>query len=154
MRTRLFATVSVALVAILLATIGTVSLTGRGVGAQGAPTTVLTTTLTGAAEVPGPGDPDGTGQATLILLPEQGRLCYVLTAQGIAPATAAHVHAGRPGEAGPVAVTLEPPTWGASGGCVAADPALLRAIAEDPAGYYVNVHNDEYPAGAIRGQLG
>jgi hypothetical protein len=27
------------------------------------------------------------------------------------------------------------------------------AIAADPRGYYVNVHNLEFPGGAIRGQL-
>jgi hypothetical protein len=34
---------------------------------------------------------------------------------------------------------------------VAAD--LLEAIAADPAGYYVNLHNPRFPGGAIRGQL-
>jgi hypothetical protein len=37
---------------------------------------------------------------------------------------------------------------------VTADRELLKAIASDPEDYYVNVHNADYPAGAVRGQLG
>ena len=151
MRPRLAVTVPVTLVLLLLAVGGLVR---PRVGAQGAPVAALTTALTGAAEVPGPGDPNGSGEATLTLFPEQGLLCYVLTARGIAPATAAHVHAAPPGEAGPVVIPLAPPTGGVSGGCMPADPALLRDIAANPEEYYVNVHNAAYPAGAIRGQLG
>jgi hypothetical protein len=33
------------------------------------------------------------------------------------------------------------------------DPELVGAIAANPSGYYVNVHNIPYPDGAIRGQL-
>ena len=155
MRTRLCAAIPLVLAAVLLAAVAAGGAAAQDVAGVVRPSVVrLTTVLTGAEEAPGPGDPDGGGRATLVLLPERGRLCYALVARDIAPATAAHVHVGPPGEAGPVVVTLEPPTRGAAGGCVAADPALLAAIAADPGAYYVNVHNAEYPAGAIRGQLG
>jgi hypothetical protein len=39
----------------------------------------LTTTLTGAQEVPVPGDPDGKGLATVTVNPGQGVLCYELS---------------------------------------------------------------------------
>ena len=116
------------------------------------PVTVLQTDLSGAEEVP-PGDPDGSGSATIIVIPPD-RVCYVLTAENIEPATAAHIHVGEPGEPGPIVVPLEnEPTFGASGGCTQADPEVVSGIQENPDDYYVNVHNAEYPAGAIRGQL-
>ena len=114
--------------------------------------TVLRANMTGEQEAPGPADPDGSGTATFILIPPD-TICYVLTAQRIAPATAAHIHRAPPGEPGPIVVPLTPPTSGASGGCTSADPALVADIAANPSAYYVNVHNDPFPAGAIRGQL-
>jgi hypothetical protein len=113
----------------------------------------LSTTLTGAAEVPGPGDPDGTGTATLTVNPGVGQICYELTVLGIAPATAAHIHVGAVTEAGPVVVPLEPPTDGTSSGCAEVSRELALAILKSPSDYYVNVHNAEFPAGALRGQL-
>ena len=119
----------------------------------------LTTALTGAAEVtsggvPNQGDLDGEGTASLRLNPGQEEICFELTAEGIAPARAAHIHVGAATTTGPVVVGLEPPTEGASSGCVFASRELILAIIHNPENYYVNVHNADYPAGALRGQLG
>lgn len=114
----------------------------------------LTTSLTGAAERPGPGDPDGSGTARLRVNPGTGVICYDLAVTGIEPATAAHVHEGSRDVAGPVVLALAAPTGGSSSDCTKVDRDLARDIASNPDDYYVNVHNAEYPAGAVRGQLG
>ncbi len=110
--------------------------------------------LTGAQEVPGPGDADGSGEAEFSLNQGQGKVCFEIEVENIAPATAAHIHLGAEGVAGPVVVTLEPPTDGSSAGCVTGvDPAIVKAIRKNPGNYYCNVHNAEFPPGAVRGQL-
>lgn len=114
----------------------------------------LTTALTGAAEVPGPGDPDGRGTATITLNPGKARICWKLEVRDIEPATAAHIHIGLAGIAGDAVLTLSAPTDGDSDGCATVDRSLVDAIRKSPASYYVNVHNATYPAGALRGQLG
>ena len=114
----------------------------------------LSTVLTGAAEVPGPGDPDGSGFARITLNHGQGQICYEITVEGIDPATAAHIHVGASNVAGPVVVGLAAPTDGSSSGCADVARSLIRAIRENPDDYYINVHNAPFPAGAVRGQLG
>lgn len=113
------------------------------------------TDLEGASEVPGPGDPDGSGSATITVNRGLGEICWWIEVDGIDQAIAAHIHVGPAGVAGPVVVGLTPPgADGVSMGCATVDRDLAKAIGKDPANYYVNVHNATYPAGALRGQLG
>ncbi len=147
---RLFAVLMLAAIA-ALAIAGPASAAKLGGADQGG--RQLTTTLTGEQEVPVPGDPDGIGFATVTVNPGQGVLCYELSVSGIAPATAAHLHEAPVGVVGPVVVTLEAPTDGSSGGCIDVGRDLAKDILKNPAGFYVNVHNAEFPAGALRGQL-
>ncbi|WP_109474188.1 CHRD domain-containing protein [Ornithinimicrobium cavernae] len=114
----------------------------------------LTVAMTGAAERPGPGDPDGSGTAHFRLNPGQEQICYTLEVSDIAPAMAAHIHVAGTDAPGPVVVPLSPPVTGMSSGCADVDRELVIAIISDPGAYYVNVHNVDFPAGAVRGQLG
>ena len=114
----------------------------------------LSTTLTGAAEVPGPGDTDGGGSVKVTLNQGKNQVCFELTVSNIATATAAHIHEAPTGQAGPPVVTLEPPpAEGSSKNCVSADAELIKRIRQNPENFYVNVHNAEFPNGAVRGQL-
>jgi len=113
----------------------------------------LSANMTGSAEVPGPGDADGTGKAILELDPAHDRLCYKLKAEGIDAATMAHIHLGAEGVAGGVAVKLDPPTKGVSANCTQIPPELTQGLMKKASDYYVNVHNDAFPNGAIRGQI-
>ena len=112
-----------------------------------------TVALTGAAERPGPGDPDGSGTATLRVNAGQGQVCYTINVANIDAATLAHIHRGAADAAGPVVVNFDPPTDGSSEGCASVERSLAQELIQSPAGFYVNVHNAAFPAGAVRGQL-
>jgi hypothetical protein len=146
------------LLALLLAVGLLVAAAPAAPAATAASSTVLEARLTGEAEVPGPGDPNGVGSARIRL--GDRRVCFTLRWRRIAPPTAAHIHLGPPGVAGPVVVPLFaapgglPPELSGVSGCVeGVDPGLIRAIRRHPRQYYVNVHNVPFPDGAIRGQL-
>ena len=113
-------------------------------------------TTKGPAVDPGgrPQDEDGSGTAHVALIISEDRLCYSLEASDIKPATKAHIHEGTAKEAGPTVVKLDPPPEDrSSSGCTDVNGALLRDLLWKPQNYYVDVHNEEFPRGAIRGQL-
>ncbi len=111
----------------------------------------LATTLRGNREPTG-GSPTGEGFAALVL--DGATVYYYLWETGVAAPTAAHVHAGGVGVSGSVVVGLSPVfSNGQATGTVAVDGATVAAIAASPDQYYVNIHNADFPNGAIRGQL-
>lgn len=110
------------------------------------------TNLTGAAEVPGPGSADGSGEATVELLAGDV-ICASIHVRGVDQPTAAHIHQAAPGVAGPIVAMLTTPIFNHSFGCDSVDPGLYDQIAANPAGFYVNVHTGAFPSGALRGQL-
>ncbi len=117
--------------------------------------TLLGTTLSGDEEGP-PGEVDAGGVAFVDLLEDGTTVCASIDYVGAAVPTAAHVHAAEAGADGPVVVTLAPfdGDEAVADGCVGGlDPRLVADIAADPAGYYVDVHTDAYPDGAVRGRL-
>jgi hypothetical protein len=107
--------------------------------------------LTGAAEVPGPGDSDGAGFAVIVI--DGTTIRYNVLVQNIGTPTGAHIHRGAAGTSGDVVVDLGVSSL-ASGSVAGVAQSLINEIVGNPSGFYVNVHNAEFPNGAIRGQLG
>jgi hypothetical protein len=125
----------------------------------------LSAEMNGAAEVPGPGDPDGTGRIEMRVNASRRQICYELTVSKITPATDAFIQNAPAGASGPVVVQLVPPgpevvlstgevTGGRISTCVFVETEVARDIIKRPADYYVNVLNAGFLAGAVRGQLG
>jgi hypothetical protein len=104
-------------------------------------------------DLKGTSEPNASGTAVLRILKDQ--VCYRLTAKDVTlPTTAAHIHKGPAGVNGPVVVPFTAPgADGTSSGCATAAADLISDILANRAGYYVNVHTKEHPAGAIRSQL-
>ena len=117
--------------------------------------TRLSATLSGAAEVPTPGDPDGTGTATVNLDVTKREVCYEVAVQKIDAPVGMHIHEGERGKSGGIVVPLNTPTGSdtTTSGCASVDATLLGRIAATPGNFYVNVHTQTYPQGALRGQL-
>ncbi len=132
---------------------------GNGAAAaRGAPNLAswhAVTVLRGSEVVPPPGDPDGQGAAEVRAGAGDAEVCFGIEVSGVAlPAVAAHVHAGPPGENGPVVLTLAAPDDdGVVSGCTTADPGVRAAISARPGDFYVDVHAADFPDGAVRGQL-
>lgn len=119
----------------------------------------LSAALTGKAEVPGPGDTNGKGEIFMTVKKAKSKVCFRLNFDKIEPPTAGHIHKGAEDVAGPVKITLfsDPVGLAVPGeveGCVKGPERVIKGLANNPAKFYVNLHNAEFPDGAIRGQLG
>ena len=111
---------------------------------------------------PGAGDPDGVGTAHIALHRGAGETCFRLTWRRIGRPIAAHIHKAPAGVNGDIVVDLlanasrlvHHDGAGTASGCASGvDRALIDAIRRHPGAYYVNIHTERFPAGAIRGQL-
>ena len=142
---------------------------------------VLETNLVGVEEVSADankkgmlaGDANARGHATVFGIDGEqnaNTLCYAIVVEGKlaelnqAPGNgrAAHIHEGARGSDGPVVANLAWPQNGQAGDCISEategkfptkEAGIVQRILKNPQNFYVNLHNSEFPAGAIRGQL-
>ena len=144
------------MVLILLAAALSGTLVFGGTASAGKPGTgtLREVELSGAEVVPTPGDPDGAGRGRFHLYPMKNKICYRVTVSGIQTATKAHLHKGDPGEQGNVVkLNLRPPRNSARECIRGLGEKFIKKIAHNSSSYYVDVHSNEYPGGALRGQL-
>lgn len=130
--------------------------------------------------VPDGGEPGASGTFTLYLNSNTETVYYEIELTGVTPPydspalTATHIHEGDPGETGPPRVVFDDPqpqddgTLRSSGfvegpfvtgaedddGNDQGAGFSLSQIEANPGGFYVDVHTEDFPTGAARGQFG
>ncbi|RZI41730.1 CHRD domain-containing protein [Herbaspirillum sp. HC18] len=118
----------------------------------GSPATsnTFSTLMTSDQEVPVTSSA-ATGYGTIALDPAAKTISGVLVTNGIV-GTAAHIHEGAPGVAGPIIIPLSggPTVWTVPPGTIVTDDQIAKLKA---GAYYLNVHSTGAPGGEIRGQL-
>jgi hypothetical protein len=111
--------------------------------------------MTGANEAPSVASPTGLGFALVTLDPSGGTALFNLCAFNINPPTAAHIHRGGSNFAGGIVIPFSAPFVNgcSTGTTTGVATSLIGEIIANPAGFYANIHNADFPGGAVRGQL-
>jgi hypothetical protein len=116
--------------------------------------TKISAKLTAKAEVPAQAVKNAKGSGSFAGTLTGNKLVWKLTFAHLSgAANAAHIHLGKAGKAGNVAVPLCAGSKCKSGihGTVTLTASVLKAVAHG--GAYVNVHTAKNPNGEIRGQI-
>jgi hypothetical protein len=119
--------------------------------------------LSGQEELP-PIQTQATGMAEFIVMGDA--VNYNVNSSNIQGATAGHIHLGKPGENGPIVITLfkydthmnqvsETGSFTAADqeGPMAGQPYQELGMAAINGSLYVNIHTEKNPNGEIRGQI-
>lgn len=106
----------------------------------------------------GVGDTDGRGTGSITVNIGQDRVCWDFNHSNIAVPNRGHIHKAPAGSNGGIVVDFFNVTAGTEGpmtGCTVLPLGkdLLKDIIQNPSAYYLNLHNADFPGGAIRGQL-
>jgi hypothetical protein len=135
---------------LVLALVASVLLASCGGSLDNTPPLIFTATLLGSEETP-PNNSPGQGVGVLLFQPVSRQFSASVVTTGITE-TAAHIHQGAPGVAGPIIFPLAKNSgsvvWNTSGTLTPAQEETLR-----DSGFYFNVHSPTFPNGEIRGQI-
>ena len=89
------------------------------------------------------------GSAVITLERVKGRVCFKLAWTGIGSPVAAHIYERRGGRA-VLPLFIDTPK---RQGCVKARKTLIRTISASPNSYYLKVHTQRQPSGALFARL-
>ncbi|MDE1463490.1 CHRD domain-containing protein [Spartinivicinus poritis] len=114
--------------------------------------------LDGNQEVGTQGDPDGKAFGSISFNDVTGEISWDIQYFDIADPTAMHIHGpnGGVGKNADILIGLGVNTTGGKGTLIDSLIAEIKdvtLILSHPTEFYVNIHNKEFPAGAIRGQV-
>src|SRR6185436_3088969 len=138
---------STTLVLVLLVLLTATALHGQTLGAA----------LTSGQEVP-PNSGSGFGNATVTFDATREHLIVTITVANLgSPINNFHIHEAPAGTNGPVVVDLiglgGQFVNGTMTGTFAVGAAVAQRMLQNPNNFYVNVHTQQFPGGAVRGQL-
>lgn len=128
---------------------------------------------------PQPGEEGATGTFDVMINSDEEIVCWDIELDGVTPPyesparTATHIHESPEGVQGPPRLSFPDPEedadgWLRSSGCAqgpfttgledddgvdTGEGFTLSQIEDDPAQFYGDTHTEEYPMGAVRGQL-
>ena len=137
---------------LLLTAVAALAFAGLGVAAS-QETYKVHASLTGSQETPkNKSKATGTFSGTVVEKNDTKKLTWKLTFKNLSGAAqAAHIHLGKKGVAGPVAIPLCGPCKSGAHGTAKVTQKIVSAFEHGKA--YANVHTAKYPNGEIRGQI-
>ena len=91
-------------------------------------------------------DIGGSGNFTGVF--ENGRLCYMINAAGLANPTAVRIVALKPEKNGEVVLNLKPPVGGASADCVPVAADLAQRLVKNARNFALAIDTAQYPNAA------
>lgn len=120
-------------------------------GASAQSGSVLSANLYAENVVGGGGSKEAHGDFNAYAEPVAQSLCYYLEVKGVGDVTSAHIHSGKSGKNGRELVALQLSAMDET--CTEAPGETINAMIARPDHYYVDVHTEAHPRGALRGQL-
>jgi hypothetical protein len=132
---------------------GAAMLAGAGTTAPALAATTDFHAVLNGDNIGAPADADGWGRAKISINTTTNQLCTDLEVRSIGSVTSVNVYRGAAGAQGEPISRIERPDDNDSWDCKPIGDALAREIESNPSDFYVEVRTEEFPNGAIRGQL-